>query len=384
MKILLVNDYREKIAGAEIYIYNIMDELTKQGHEVKLFTSSVTSEQYHKKIENISLTDYINRLFNISSYTSIKRFVKKFSPDIIHVHGIFNELSPSILLAMKKYPIVMTIHNTQIVSPLPISISKDGVPCKDEVCDGCRNCVGAKGATYELLKRNIHKLFLKYVDLYITPSLYMKKVLHDKGFRNVKQLYNGINLLEPFALPNNKHILYVGRLTYEKGVQHIIQSIPLIKDRLPDVQLTILGDGKDALQFKQLVKDLEVERNVSFVGNVMHDTIVTYYKKTDVVCIPSVYPDNLPTVAIEAMSVGRPIVGSNIGGIPELIQNGKTGYLFTPGDKDDLANKMINLLTDKVLLLNMSHASTKFAEIFSMEKHVSELEKNYKATINKQ
>src|SRR5260221_432372 len=109
MKILMVNDYKENIGGTEIYLFSIMEQLKKQGHEVRLFASDVTAQEYFSVSYNKSIVKYIIRIFNISAYRKFKKLLREFNPDIIHIHGIYNEITPSILWNMNHKAVIMTV-----------------------------------------------------------------------------------------------------------------------------------------------------------------------------------------------------------------------------------------------------------------------------------
>lgn len=379
MKILLINDYQEKIGGAEVYIHELLNYLQERGHEVKLFTSNVSQLEYSYRIKHITLRDYLQRLFNLSAYHDIKKIAKSFSPDVVHVHGIFNELSPSVIYALKQYPIVMTVHNNQLVSPLPLSVGKDGTPCKDDVCSGCLNCVGWKGTIYEYIKRTWYKFLLIPVKLYICPSDYMCKQLRNHGFRNATKLENGISLLKYEPIYNFDTLLFIGQLIREKGCHVLIRAMKLISEKIPTIKLIIAGEGSEEDELKKLVKTLSLEKNIRFIGKLSRMKLNNLYRTITCTVVPSLMPDNFPTVCLESISAGRPVIGSATGGIPEIIEDGQTGLLAKPNNHIELANKIIHFLSDKKAIVRMSEHAHSSSTQYSFDNHLNKLEKIYKS-----
>src|SRR5258708_7480538 len=131
MKILMINDYKDTIGGTEIYMLRTTERLRKRGHDVLVFTSGVTSQDYFSPSYNTSFTKYMIRIFHFSSYKMVKRLLKEFTPDVVHVHGISNELSPSILLAIKGTPVIMTVHNNLLVNAVSLLSLRSGTECKN-------------------------------------------------------------------------------------------------------------------------------------------------------------------------------------------------------------------------------------------------------------
>lgn len=379
MKILFVNDYSFPLGGGEIYMHSLAKELVQKSNEVAFFYSSAKLIDLKTKP---SVTVLLRRLFNIRSFLAFRAKVSSFRPDIIHVHSLFNEISPSILLAAGNLPIVMTVHNNQILSPVSFQEVRTGLPCKNEICQGCLNCVGFKGVIYEFIKRPIHTILLRRIKLFIVPSKFMYKLIDKHTSYKLVQLYNGFNLPEFKPLAFNNVIVFIGRLSEDKGLGIGIRVFSNVVKKLPKIRLLIVGDGEKESEYKQLVKELSLSKNVVFEGKKNNIEVIEYYKKASLVMVPSIYPDNLPTVCIEAMSVGRPIVASNVGGLPELVENGKTGFLANPKDVKDFSNKIVNILSSKKAALRMSeNARDKAVTQFSMDIHIKKMTNIYKSLI---
>jgi glycosyltransferase involved in cell wall biosynthesis len=265
-----------------------------------------------------------------------------------------------------------------MIAPVSLQTERTGKRCKEEVCAGCTNCIGWKGYFYEIVKRNVYKVLLKKIKLYITPSDYLKSALEKKHYAPIIRIYNGIQLLPQTKIKNKKELLYIGRVTKEKGVKVLIDAMHKLIKKIPNLHLTIVGEGSDKQNCKKEVEAFGLAKAVSFAGPIKKNSVATYYNDAAIVIIPSIYPDNLPTVGLEALSVGRPIIGSNIGGIPEIVKNNVTGFITDSGNANQIVTAVERLIWNTQLLEKMSKNARVYAEEnFAMEKHIAELIKQY-------
>lgn len=382
MKILMVNDYKEQIAGTEVYMFTLMEGLKKNGHEVELFATDTSKQEYFSPTYNKSFTKYLKRLFDMRYYQAFKAMIHEFKPDIIHIHNIFNEITPSILYNLNHDAILMTVHDSRLISPVSQQTERTGKPCKEKICEGCTNCVGVKGYLYEILKKKIYRKLLKKISLYITPSKYLQSLLQEKHYLPVICLYNGISLLPFTKIREINQLLYAGRLTPEKGISHLLEAVKKLKENKENITLTIAGEGGYKEDLENMVEKLDIQKQVVFLGAVSSDKLEKLYKASTVILIPSIYPDNLPTVGLEALSAGRPLIGSSIGGIPEIIQEGITGFLTKPGDSESIADLVKNLIHDKKTLEKMNSECRRYAEEnFAISQHLADIEGQYRSLL---
>lgn len=365
----MLNDYRDPIGGAELYVDRLAEGLRKRGHKVRLFTSDVTAEEYHRKNYGKSLVHYLKRIINIRMLLRIHREISEFQPDIIHAHGIFNEISPIFLLDVGNIPVYMTIHDLNIVAPVSLQHLRNGKNCKKEICSGCNNCVGLAGALYEHLKRSIHRMLLRKIKIFITPSHYLERILKEYGnYQNVTTIYNGVNISTPMPIKYWKRLLYVGRISKDKGIYTLIKLMKKLKIHNPRLFLTIIGQGPEYNNLKMRILRNNL-RNIRLINGIIKDKIVTYYRNSSIVIIPSIYPDILPTVALEAMTMGRIIVASDIGGLTELNQFYSNFNLYS---NDNILPQLIQSIIDskpKIVNSELKYIINKF----SMKTHLTKL-----------
>lgn len=386
----MINNYASRTGGDLKYILNLKEALEKRNNVVKILSSDIDtgkkqfSDYEFKGFSETSIFKAFYYIFNPFSYLKLNELLKEFKPDIIHLHNIFSQVSPSILLHLKNTPTIMTIHSCELICPniLMLFPSKSRNICKTGFGKNCRKCIGIK-YYYHKFKFAIHKRLLRNVDTFIPVSKFIKDIVKKGGYKTIQTIYAGIKLLEYSRMGKENNLLYVGRLSREKGVEYLLKAMPLIIKKIPMVHLDIVGDGDEKYKLEILSKELKLEKNVTFIGSVSYNKVEEYYKKANIIIVSSILPDAFALIGPEAMSAGRPVIASNVGGIPEWLDDGKTGFLVDPGNSEQIAGKVIKLFSDRKLLEQMGKNARKRAEQFSIEKHVIEIENIYKELIEK-
>lgn len=382
MKVLLINDNPVVVGGAETYTINLRDGLQKRGHEVRILTGDYGktpnnfADYTFKGINVKSLFRIFPYIFNWSAYSKLKQVLAEFKPDVVHLQYIFYHCSPSILIPLKKVPTILTLHSHDLLAPV-------GLPhfdkCSHSEYEYCYRCMGVIRYIGEKIKRKILLSNLNSINYFIAPSIYFVDLHKPLRLNNIVQIYNGFKL-NSFEKNNAKEkLLFVGRLTKEKGLQLILKGLPQIIQKVPDVHLDIVGTGPHEKYFKEIVKKLVISKNVTFHGKKSLNEINRFYKNTTIVVVPSIESENLPTVCIEAMSVGRPVIGANTGGIPELVDHKKGGFIFT--SQKQLVSQVIELLTDKNMLEKLSKGAFEQSLKFGIQEHIQKIENIYKKII---
>jgi glycosyltransferase involved in cell wall biosynthesis len=383
MKILLINDNGYQTGGAEKYILNLKSCLINR-HEVKLFSANSPNSEsdYSFKSSVNSFRKYSDQVYNLDSYRKLKSVLKLFQPDIIHINNIDKKISPSILHLCENIPTVMTIHDYDLI--YPGAEYADIHDCKLDYGVRCPTCTTLKSYILFRLKNLIRiPILKKYINIIIAPNKFMyKRVASQIKDIELTILNYGIYLNEFMPLKESKQILFVGRLEKVKGIYTLIYSFIKISKIFKESRLLIAGDGKEMDNLFGLVKKLKL-KNVTFTGWLKDEELLALYESSDVLILPSIWDEPFGLVGIEAMSGGRPVIASRVGGIPDWLDDGKTGYLVDPGMPDQIAEKVIKLFSDRNLLIQMGKNARKRAEQFSIEKHVEEIEKIYEQVIAK-
>lgn len=393
----MIHDNSYEYGGGEVYILNLKSSLIKQGHEVKVFASRVNL----KGNESKKIADYycygvggrLNRyigLFNFSAYFKLKRILKTYNPDIVHIHSAYYNLSPLVLKPLKEYPTVYTIHNYILNCMNGIKFLENSTKeiCGHQINCECykQKCVTKRDYYYQLLKRKLFRHYLKNVDLFIACSSFGAKLMNQDGYTNVKMINHGIDVdkLPIITYNNSNTLLFLGRLVEEKGVDYLIKAMYLIIKKIPNVKLLIIGDGDQYSKLQELAKSLNLEKSVQFLGKIPNKNVAKYIKQSKIMFVPSVWPDNSPIVIYEAMKYGKPVIASKVGGIPDLVTHNKTGFLVNSKNSEEIAEYSVKLLTNPKLLKRSSEESQKRLQTkFTMEIHLANIMDIYKQQIKK-
>ena len=356
MKILLINNYHYRRGGADGVYFNTAELLTKHGHEVFYFSAHHSqniesqSERFFataNDYRNLSATAKIRAIpsffYNGDAYKKLSELLEKINPDLAHLHLFMGGLSASILLALKKkkIPIVHTVHDYRLICPAYLFI--DG---KKQVCEKCKDrfymhctlkrCSENSFSQSAMLSMDAY--FRKYlikpialVDRFIFVSEFIRKKhieFNPYYIPKSEMLYNfypELNTATP-ATTKGKYFLYFGRISREKGVNTLIEAA-----LNAGISLKIVGTGP---LLEQLVA--QSSENIEFLGFKNKDGLWSLVKSASFVIVPSEWYENNPLTIIEAYSFGKPVIGAGIGGIPEIIVENKTGYLFNSGSKLEL------------------------------------------------
>lgn len=205
----------------------------------------------------------------------------------------------------------------------------------------------------------------------------------------LKNLINNKNIFVlPYFIPEVKQILkeierenfilFAGRIEYYKGLKNLIYALKLVNKKM-DVHLIVAGDGREKKEMEDLAR--KINAKVRFLGKVNHKDMLELYQRAGIVCVPS-RADNSPVVIYEAMMYGTPVVASNVGGIPDLVDDGVTGFLFNANDSMEMAEKITRILENSKLREQMSeNARIKAKKEFSKDKHIKEILNIYRHSI---
>ena len=262
------------------------------------------------------------------------KIIQKHQVKIIHTHWLIPQgLIGAIIHYLTRVPHIATIHGSDL------NLIKNNIILKIV----CRFIVTNSDAI------TTNSSYMKQQLLSITPDSLQKIQVIPMGVDPQKyQNCDIINLKLKYEASNI--VLSVGRLIDWKGTIHLINAMPLVVKRFPDTRLLIVGTGPEKENLVQRTHQLSLEENVKFLGIVSDDDLVKYYHIADVFVLPSVNKsgetEGLGVVLLEAMASGCPVIGSNVGGIPDIITDGENGFLVHERDPAQLAEKIISLLLD--------------------------------------
>lgn len=423
MKILLVEKFLQeggKSGGTTRLALEIQKILTQKGHEVIPFTtwndeireaSPAWISKYKKYFPKYE--DFADFGFNLSSFKKAwkmiynreaamktEKLIQDEKPDIAYVHNIFHHIGPSILPVLKKYniPVIQTFHDSKHLSA-NYYLSQDGKIWEEDKGGKYWRYVTDKviknsrlAGWHEMIEMTIHhkiwKPFKKYVDVCTAPSKFL--IQKSKEYKYPKEILLLPNFVdEKEYQPNYSHepyILYYGRISKEKGIHTAVEAFAKANDK--KTKFYIAGRGEYEKKLKDLVAKKGLENQVQFVGFKTGDDLKDLVAKAMLVIVPSITYENSPMTIYESMALATPVIGSRLGGTPELVNEvydiaESSGFTFEPGNSDDLADKLKFVFHNQDVLPEMRKSARKFFEQnFTSEKYYENLRKIAREKLN--
>lgn len=365
MKILIVNKFLYPNGGSETYIFEIGKQLQKMGHEVQYFgmdhEGRVVGNHAESYTSNMDFhTGKLGKLlypfkiiYSREARKKIRVVLDDFKPDVVHLNNFTYQITPSILYEIRQYEkqnkhsvkIVATVHDPQLVCPNHMLINgATGAPC--ELCLNGKFCHCVKGKCIHgstvksilgMMESRLYRSLHAYrmIDTVICPSYFIESKLKKNPDLNGRttMLRNFISISEPTGKKaESPYVLYFGRYSEEKGIRTLIRAAK----ELPDIPFVFAGNGP-------------YEKEVNAVANIENKGFTTGSALADLIAnasfslIASECFENCPFSVMESQMLGTPVLGADIGGIPELIRKGADGELFESGNVDDLKKKIQQL-----------------------------------------
>jgi len=392
MKILRITSLGYESGGAETGIVLTNEVLRARGHEVRVIASDAgpadvrrfSDVTYRACSHHSFLGKIFVRLWNPDAYRVVRREIKSFAPDVIQVHTTY-EASASVLFATSVVPAIFTVHGAEdytrglLVWGFPQRFFRD-----QTAIPSARNLslLGMLHYLYHaLLSVPLYRRGMWHVDRVLVMSTYMLELLHREGVE-ATCIPNATKLFRPSPLPEERTtVLYVGRLEFAKGVHHLLTAFPEVRKHIPTARLVVAGTGSYERELRTLATELGLGSAVRFVGYRTRDDLYALYKQSTLVVMPSIWPEPFGKVGVEAMSVGRPVVATGVGGMSEWLRDGVTGYLVPPGDPHVLATSVTALLKNRTVCESMAFAAAGHATLFSIEQYTTRLEALYQEAI---
>ncbi|MFN3527797.1 MAG: glycosyltransferase family 4 protein [Candidatus Altarchaeaceae archaeon] len=367
---------------------------------------------------------YLTEFYNPHSDHVIKKILKKEKPDVVHVNYI-RGFSSSVMKVVKdlNLPLVYTCHDYHLICPLSLLLHRSGEICtnptplckfwaymNNKIINSNPDIVIT--ASQFLLNKHMSTGFFKKSKKIVLPHgielnnlndtsninnhrkdfkiLYMGQLAKHKGvhilikaFKKSKKkiLPNALKINE-FELKKeetNKRtfdILYAGGFWKHKGGLTLIEAFKKIKNE--NIRLHIFGGGEYEKEFKKLAEN---DNRIIFYGSIPNEKMIEFYKIADVTVVPSICFEAFGRVIIESFARGTPVIGSNIGGIPEVIKEGHNGFLFEPGNVEQLKQILENIIENPEQLKELSKNAFESAKQYSMDKYIEKLLDIYKEAI---
>ncbi len=357
-RLLLVHNTLAEIGGAETNFWAEIRAMRGRGHDVRVFGFTSPSEpppvEDARSIAASEPTTQLGRWlakfsFALGAYQALRRAVREHRPDVVHLH--MNTKYPlAVLMALRGQVVVQSLHSGGMFCPSGWLIHADDM----QVCPGgeglqCirHGCIPAvRLPAYLFLLGAWRAMARRVVDVYLPPSRHLAEMLRSFRFPRVHRLpyFSPVEMREAGAPPENHRVLFVGVVIPAKGVHSLVRAMPRVVERVADARLVVIGDGESLEECKALADSLGVAKSVDFLGRLPNEQLAEHYADAQVCAIPSVWLENSPLVAYEAMAAGRPIVGSDRGGIPDLIRSADCGVVHKAQDPDEIADGILELL----------------------------------------
>jgi glycosyltransferase involved in cell wall biosynthesis len=359
--------------GTGAYVYYLSHNLQKLGHNIHVVARDTQNSEttingiqvhYIKGVGN-AITRYWR--FARSASNRIKALNKQGSFDVIHANlplvpsfAIPNESSRALVCAVhstwKGEAIVTKQDNPKELNPNEKSMLR-----------------------FNFILRLYEKKLMNRSDALIAVSKYTVNELTNLYGINQKKIhviYNGVDverfkprpnkteLRQDFGLdPNEKIVLFVGRLYHRKGLETLLQSVPPVLKEVSNVKFVISGTGfkQKEESLRNLVNELDIKNHVTFLGYIPDEKLPLLYATSDIFVLPAIY-ENFPFAILEAQSTGIPVISTKVGGIPEFLADSENGFLIDPGNSAQLTQRILNLLQNPELAKKMGDRGRKKIE----------------------
>lgn len=357
MRILHVNKFFDLQGGAELYMHRLMAAQTAAGHEVHALAT-----RDPKNLPSVDAARFVTRseldrsegpkedvmkamrfLWNREAREAMERAIAELRPDVIHLHNIYHHLSSSILSPIRRanIPCVQTLHDYKLACP-NYRMFTEGAAC--ERCKGGKYLEAVKHrclatgflpnvlAALEMGMTKARQSYERTVRVFLCPSRFLLEKMQDWGEPPGKLRYlpNPVEMSKEPALRGGGYLLYAGRLAVEKGLESFVEAAL----QIPELPVKIAGRGPEAERLASLVRSRGAS-HIEFIGFQSPEALAQVRMRAEALVLPSIWYENASLSILEAMADGLPCLVSRIGGNPELVEDGVSGFLAKPGDVGD-------------------------------------------------
>ena len=406
MHIALLNDRipPENRGGAGEVVWRLALGLRAAGHRVTVIcaTDGPSFEETREGVPTFHLhSRYPDRwhaylsLYNPQTVEPLRRLLETLKPDVVHAHNVHRDLSYHSLVLAKRLGLrtVFTSHDV-----MPFAYGKVSYFIRSGTCalppEGYRlppfYNLRQNRLRYNPLRNWWIRRVLAQCDARIAVSRALAQALADNGLRNFSVVHNGIDVVSwqvsstevaalrsQLGLEGRRVILFGGRMTNAKGTQHLLQALARVIQRVPSALLLVAGSRPIEPQVAPHLLE-PVREHVRSAGWLSGRALAAAYRLARLVATPSIIFDSFPTMNLEAMACGVPVVTTCFGGASEAVVDGQTGFVVNPFDIEALATAIERLLTDDSLAARMGAAGLeRVQQCFSIEEFVRLMLQHY-------
>ncbi len=398
MKILLVNKYYHRRGGADAHVLDLKELLESNGDETVVFSMDhplnlpttdsrhfVSNVDFHDPSLPRRLRAALRIPYSLQARSRMDALLRSERPDVAHLHNIYHQITPSILPVLRKRTrrVVMTVHDLKLICP-SYRMLAHGAPC--ERCIGGRYHHAALTACHEgsrlkgawlALEMTLHRvlgLYADNIDLYLCPSRFYHDKLREAG------VPEGRLRVLPYFLDTGRYspgsaerrdLVTFGRLAPEKGLGTLIRAVASV----PRARLVIVGDGPSRAELERLAAPLG--ERVVFKGYLSGEALHAEVRRARASVVPSEWYENCPIAILESFALGTPVIATRIGGLPDLVTPGRTGWLVEPADPGSLAAAIDQALDAPGLDRMSLRCREEVGERFAPERFYRELRSCY-------
>jgi glycosyltransferase involved in cell wall biosynthesis len=387
-KVLLVNNFYYNRGGDCTYLFGLKNILEKKGHNVIVFSmhhpqniDSLWSKyfvnyiNYDEEVKRISFKSVIKvatrTIFFLKAKRMIDILIREEKPDIAHLQNIHHHITPSILYSLKKnkIPVIWTLHDYQLICP-NISFLAHGT-----ICERCKkkkyywppivkckkgSFAASLMSSFEIIIHNIMDID-RLINVYIAPSQFLKDKFIEFGFEKEKisQISHFIdNDFQIETIKTDDYYLFIGRISEEKGIKTLIDAAVNVNLS----KLKIVGGGPLFEEKKMYATTIDENKIIEFLGHRNREEVYDILQRCKFLVVPSEWYEPSGLVILEAFTCGKPVIAARAGGIPEMIEDNKTGLMFEMGNAEDLSSKIEYMLNSPEEVKRMGENARKFAE----------------------
>jgi len=393
MRILRVDSWDGARGGGQEYVRSVADELTARGHPQLLLQVVSGAQEAPRPDERrleIPPSGPTRLAADLGAATAFDAFfdaaVREFHPDVVHVHHFDAAFVPiARSLDPLDIPLVFTAHDAELVCPISTLIRPGGIVCDGGVRPRClfTGCHVGIGGPYNLLQRRVFdERVAPSVRAYLCPSHLLMEYLHDNGYRPAVHLppfarIPGAVRDAPYPPPPEgaaPTVGYLGRLEPYKGVHDLIDALARVAPVVPGIRLRVGGEGPFRPHLESLAHRLGVAERIRWDGQLAGDAKEAWFRSIHLLAVPSSAWENFGLVALEALTRGRPVVATNFGGLPDVVQDRETGRLVSVARPDELAAAIAETLSDPARSARWAaEGRRRSLERFTPERHLDGL-----------
>lgn len=364
MRILRIDSWDGQRGGAQEYVRSVTEELAARGHETRILNITDGGADVNPRSEVVIPVEprgtprvAFDLLPAPRLDEAIDRAVREFRPDLVQLHH-FDAGFTTIASRLRRSdrPLIMTAHDAELVCPISTLVRPGNVICEGGVRVRCMftGCRVGFGVPYNLRQRWVFDSDVApTVRAFLCPSTSLTRYLDSNGYRPAIHLPSFARIpaevagtAPPPPPDGSMRIGYLGRLDWYKGVHDLIRALSVVRRSVPSARLDIAGDGPFRAELERIVREEGLTDAVDFRGRLEGAAKEQWFGRIAIFSAPSNQWENFPLVALEALVRGRPVVATNIGGIPDIVEEGVSGHLVPISDPPALATALLDLLGD--------------------------------------